>query len=127
MPELKPEYADINQRNRLKRHPEEDLRFKIDFTDATNIDPSNLDFEIHYKQKKHPATNPNLDEVSGGSWDDQSNSSYFTVSNQVLKIKIPKADISSWTRRTMYLTLVADDGTDRWAVEDLTVESQVQP
>lgn len=120
MTDKKPTYKTPAKHNhRLMRDPREDLRIEIDF----GYDINSVDFELHYDPKRWPAGNNTLNEGPEGMWD--MDSGYLTVhQNKTLRIKIPHSEIKDWKRQTIYLTLIADDGTDRWEVDTFTVTSQ---
>ncbi|MFB6371999.1 MAG: hypothetical protein ABEN55_02520 [Bradymonadaceae bacterium] len=123
MTQTSPDYHDLaDDPDDMIRHPSEDLRLTLDFGE----DVSGWNFEVQYDPKKWPATNETLDQVGDGSWDNQNNPGYFSFDNQgkTLQIVIPSSEIRDWRRRTMYVSLLADNGSVTWEVETITVTSQ---
>jgi len=112
-----PEYIDIDERRRLQIHPEEDLRLKLE---APGLDFGAITFEMHYTPRNWSANTPTYDQPPEDHWDSSADP-YFTIDDPELKLKVPRSELTDWRNRTMELTLVADDGEDRWVVVETTL------
>lgn len=119
MPQKSPKYFDLDERSRIWIRPDEDLRLELLFTD---LDITQVDFTLKYQERRWSTAPASFDEAPEGSW--ASGDPEFSNSDLPkgkLRIVVGASNMMSWIDRTMELRLIADDGTDTWAVTDVTV------
>lgn len=115
--DISPEYHDIAEKSRITIHPEEDLRLEVEMS---GLDLDATDLELHYTPMNWPANTATFDQPPEGAWK-KSGGSYFTVDGSQVKMKVPNDQIQNWRGHTIEVTLIADDGSDRWVIVETTV------